>query len=534
MARRSRYRLSLADKCFLLFALAVLSIMAATLFMPWVQMAGLDEEAAFRKAQQVAMVARLAAPLQVSDWGKAQAQLNENWPRYAKLYGLERDVPMPPPQLVTVEQAEKRRQAAQLMGHDGGFVVQKTDELRADPTALYAYRFQEIDGVPHIRLAMAVRSSSADAQAGALQGIIDVRTPRGDMKTWNFITVVCAGLSGLLLALLVFYLIMQKLILVPVRNLRKVAEQVTTGDLEVRSTIATGDEFEELGDAFNDMLAHLQTQQEELTKINRSLDIKLGELAEINVALFESNKLKTDFIGNVSHELRTPLVSIIGFAELLADATEDPPEDKSRMKRYAQNILTSARMLLDIINDLLDLAKLEAGKMELHLSEFDLGDTCEAVVEFHRPIADKKNLSLDWALDGAIPKLNSDAGKIKQVLYNLVSNAIKFTPAGGTVRITAAVVEEDRVRLSVSDTGPGISEEAHGRVFEKFRQLDASVTREHGGAGLGLAITKELVQMLGGEIVLQSAEGKGSTFSVTLPRVAPHREVAAPLVRLTE
>jgi len=531
MVKRSWHHLSLADKCFLLFGLAVLSIMAATLFMPWVQMAGLHDEAGFRKAQQVATIARLLVPLQGSDWSSSQVQLNEKWPLYTKSFNIERDVPAP--RLVTVEQAEERKRIAQLTGRRGGFIVQKTEQLRADPTAAYAYRFQEIDGVPHIRLAMAVRSSDAEAQPGELQGIIDVRVPWAHRNTWNLITVVCAGLSGMLLALLVFYLIMQKLILVPVRDLRGVAEQVTTGDLEVRSAITTGDEFEELSDAFNDMLAHLRAQQDELAKINRSLDIKLGELAEINVALFESNKLKTDFIGNVSHELRTPLVSIIGFAELLADAAETPPEDKSRMKRYAQNILTSGRMLLDIINDLLDLARIDAGKMELHLSDFHIGDTCEAVIEFHRPIADKKNLTLDWTIEGDVPKFNSDAGKIKQILYNLVSNAIKFTPAGGTVRVTAAPTNDDRARLSVSDTGPGIEEDVQEHVFEKFYQLDASVTREHGGAGLGLAIARELAQMLGGEITLESREGKGSTFIVTLPWVAPEVQVTRPLVRLT-
>ena len=519
MPKRSWYHLSLANKCFLLFGLAVLSIMGATLFMPWVQMAGLNDEAGFRKAQQVAAIARLAAPLPVSDWSKAQAQLNESWPLYVKLFNLERDVPVP--RLITVERAEALRDEAGRRGGDGGFIVNRTEQLRADPTATYAYRFQTIDGVPYIRLAMAVRSSDAETQPAALQGIIEVRVPWPQRNTWNLITAVCAGLCGMLLALLVFYLIVQKLILVPVRDLRKVAEQVTTGDLDIRSTIATGDEFEELGDAFNDMLTHLADQQEELAKINASLDVKLTELAEINVALFESNKLKTEFIGNVSHELRTPLVSIIGFAELLADASENPPDDKSRMGRYAHNILTSGRMLLDIINDLLDLAKIEAGKMELHLAEVDIGDTIEAVIEFHRPFADKKNLALVWELEGDAPKLNSDSGKIKQILYNLVSNATKFTPAGGTVRVTAAPADGDCVRLTVSDSGPGIPEDMREQIFEKFSQLDSSVTREHGGAGLGLAITKELAQMLGGEITLESEEGKGSAFVVTLPRAAP-------------
>ena len=529
MAKRSWYHLSLANKCVLLFGMAVLSIMAATLFMPWVQMKGLDEETGYRKAQQVATIARMAVSLEGSDWSKAQTQLNEGWARHAERFHLERDIPAP--RLVTVEQADALEANARRHKKDGGFIVRTVKQLRADPTVLCAYEFKDIDDVPHVRLAMAVRSPGADTRPAALQGVIEARVPWPQVNTWNLITLVCAGLSGMLLALLVFSLIMQKVILVPVRRLRRVAEQVTTGDLEVRAGIATGDEFEELGDAFNDMLTHLQAQQNELTEINRSLDIKLGELAEVNVALFESNKVKTEFIGNVSHELRTPLVSIIGFAELLADACASPPEDTSRMTRYAQNILTSGRMLLDIINDLLDLAKIEAGKLELHLVEFDVASTCESLVEFYRPVAGKKNLTLEVELDGEIPRITSDAGKFKQILYNLVSNAIKFTPAGGEVRLRA-VSDAEHIRISVSDTGPGIPPEMHERVFDKFRQLDASVTREHGGAGLGLAISRELIQLLGGEITIESDEGRGSTFTVALPREAPHSQVDRPSANL--
>ena len=524
MTRRPRYRLSLANKCVLLFGLAVLSIMVATLFMPWVQMTGQNDEVGFRRAQQVAAVAALAVNLQGTEWGKAQTQLAERWPGYKKLFDLDAEVP----RLITAQEIDAR----EGIGIDG-FIVQKAEKLRSDSSLPYAWEYDWIDGQSQFRLVMAVRESDTEPHPGALRGVIEVRLPWPHIAWLNLVTVIGAGLSGMLLALLVFYLITHKLILSPVRDLRSVAEQVTRGDLEVRSNIKTADEFEELADAFNEMLTHLRGAQAELEKINRSLDIKLNELAETNVALFESNRVKSEFIGNVSHELRTPLVSIIGFAELLQDASADPPADKTRLTRYARNILSSGRMLLDLINDLLDLAKIEAGKMELHIVDFDIADVGEAVIEFYRPLADKKSLELTWTMRGEIQRLSTDAGRLKQVLNNLVSNAIKFTPDGGRVAVAAEAVEGDRIRLTVRDTGPGIPAELQGQMFEKFRQLDSSVTREHGGTGLGLAISKELCQFLGGEIALESEEDRGSTFIVTIPRVAPSRQVDRPLVRLT-
>ena len=283
----------------------------------------------------------------------------------------------------------------------------------------------------------------------------------------------------------------------------------------MRSEIATGDEFQKLSKTFNEMLAHLCAAQDEQRKINRSLDIRLGELAETNVALYESNRLKGEFLANVTHELRTPLVSIIGFAELLRDAWDSENPDPKRMARYSENIRTSGRSLLEIINDLLDLVKLEAGKMGLHLSEFCLATLCQELVDFVRPLADKQGHTLTLNVSTEI-KVRSDSGKIKQILYNLLSNAIKFTPDGGCVSLDVAG-NAGEFSLTVKDTGPGIAAEDQQLIFEKFRQLDASETREVGGTGLGLAITRDLVSLLGGPIELSSASGEGATFVVRLP-----------------
>jgi two-component system, NarL family, sensor histidine kinase BarA len=419
-----------------------------------------------------------------------------------------------------------QRECAEKMGEkDGPNRMSRPERVPGQPNA---YRF-----------VLAVRGQEAGftGKSPPLIGLIDVRLPLKDAEEsllYVRLLIVLAGLLAGFLAILVFYLITQKLILAPVRELKACAERVADGDMAVRSTIETGDEFGELSAAFNTMLTQLERSRVELETINRSLDTRLGELAETNVALYESNRVKSEFLANVSHELRTPLTSIIGFADLLRDMTQDDSSiDTTRAARYANNILTSGRMLLDIINDLLDLAKIEAGKVELHRSTFSLTDVCEGLGDFIRPLSDKKGLTLSLVLSDQLPLMNSDSGKIRQVLYNLLSNAIKYTPDGGTVQLNARPLEDSRrVRMDVIDTGPGISSEQQQQIFEKFRQLDSSVTREHSGTGLGLAISKELCGMLGGTIRLESEVGKGSRFIVELPTECPE-SARRPLPSLT-
>ncbi|UCC29489.1 MAG: HAMP domain-containing protein [Phycisphaerales bacterium] len=494
-------RISLARKISLLFGAAVLLIIAVTLAFPWSQMTALNEQAMLVQAKQVALAAYQAIDLHEPDWNAAQRQLDQSWPMLVREIGLPPQQPRLVPDGLTV---------------GPGFQRDAIKRLRGYPDQRYYWRIQN-DG-RLFRFAMAIRGTQTDPHPSMLRGIIDVRLPTPQAAgVWNSVVTVLAGASGAVLAILVFYLVAQRLVLSPVLRLRRVAEKVTTGDISVRSSIHSGDEFEELSDALNDMLTHIKAAQEEQQKINRSLDIRLGELAETNVALYESNRVKGEFLANVTHELRTPLVSIIGFAELLRDAWGSPDADRRRLARYSQNILASGRNLLDIINDLLDLAKIEAGKMELHLSEFSIAELCQDLIDFVRPLADKRNQSLSLELAKDLPRCRSDSGKIKQILYNLLSNAVKFTPTGGTVSLAVEGNEDAFVRLSVRDTGPGIPEDQRDVIFDVFRQLDASQTREHEGTGLGLAITRELVQLLGGEIQFESQTGKGTTFVVELP-----------------
>ncbi|RME40327.1 MAG: sensor histidine kinase [Planctomycetota bacterium] len=501
MLGRGGYRVSLARKISLLFGTAVLLTIAVTLVFPQLQMTALNEQVLLLQAKRIATSAYQLVNLRRADWEGVSEELARVWPVLARRTGL----PPTPPHLVPVSNAL-----------EGGFRAEAVARLQTHPQQRYYWRLQRNGTV--FRFAMAVRGLPADPHPDALRGIIDVRLPAvSTASTWNIVVTVLAGASGAVLAILVFYIVTQRLVLSPVHALRRVAEKVTTGDLNVRADISSRDEFGELADAFNDMLAHLEAAQEEQRRINRSLDVRLEELARTNVALFESNRLKTEFLANVTHELRTPLISIIGFAELLRDAWQSPQVDPQRMARFADNILTSARSLLEIINDLLDLAKVEAGRMELHLTEFPLATLCRDLADFVRPLAAKRNQTLNVSLDDPLPTCRSDAGKIKQILYNLLSNAIKFTPTGGTVTLEARAESQERVVLHVRDTGPGIPPEDQETIFEKFKQLDASKTREHEGTGLGLAITRELVRMLGGRITLHSVVGAGSTFTVTLP-----------------
>jgi signal transduction histidine kinase len=216
------------------------------------------------------------------------------------------------------------------------------------------------------------------------------------------------------------------------------------------------------------------------------------------------------------------LNSIIGFSEVLADSEHL----SERQRRYAANIQSSGKMLLGMINDILDLAKIESGKMEVRTEDFSIRDVCESLASLARPVAERKNITLECRLDEAIPLLSQDPGKLRQIIYNLLSNAIKFTPDGGKVTLRARP-EGRYVVLEVSDTGIGIAEEDRDKIFEKFRQAgqpgqgDGVLTREHQGTGLGLSIVRELTKLLGGEIRLDSSPGQGSTFTVRLPLQLP-------------
>jgi len=353
----------------------------------------------------------------------------------------------------------------------------------------------------------------------SLMAVVRVRLPTESIEEGfhrNRAYLISFAIGTSLLIIAGSYLIIRYVIVKPVKHLKAVSEAIASGELNIRSEIQTGDEFEDLSHTFNRMLRNLTSMQERNRKLISDLDRKVDELARVNMALYESNRLKSDFLATMSHELRTPLNSIIGFSEVLLSA--DNLLEKQH--RYAGNIMTGGRNLLALINDILELAKLEAGKMRLHVEPIQLTALCEGAAGLMRQSAEKKNIDLKVIVEPATLKAVQDAGKLHQILANLLSNAVKFTPEGGRVILRAALDGEDLV-LGVADTGVGIAPEEQELVFDKFRQAANPLTREQGGTGLGLSIVRELAKLLGGDVTLQSEFGRGSTFTVRVTAKLP-------------
>jgi len=414
---------------------------------------------------------------------------------------------------------EKRPQ--DIAGND------RLHEFQSDPNA-YEYNEQQLSQGKNYYYA-AIRASqscidchehAANARGeatapGDLLAVLKIEMGTGDIEAAvhrNRAWLLTYGLISALLLMAASYFIVRYVVVKPVKHLKEVSDAIAAGELNVRSEIQTGDEFEDLSHAFNRMLRNLVSMQDRLRKVNADLDRKVDELAQANMALYESNRLKGDFLATMSHELRTPLNSILGFSDVLVSG--EGLSDKQQ--RWARNIQSSGERLLSLINDILDLAKIEAGKMQVRLSEFSASDVCEGLLAMFRPLAEKKNIELRSRLEQGIPPLRQDVVKLQQILSNLLSNAIKFTPEGGRVLLRAEA-DPLYVVLTVTDTGVGIAPEEQELVFEKFRQSGNPMTREHAGTGLGLSIVRELSKLLGGEVTLQSELGRGSTFTVRLP-----------------
>jgi two-component system sensor histidine kinase BarA len=527
--RFRRLEISLAAKCQLLFGAAVILIIAAALAVPWHRFEELTSQLNDGPAEVLAINA-LAEHVanQQSRQGIDPTTQPTTRPEPTTLPAMQDDpAAMLAPRLIGMSAGTSdrpdltafERKALLHFAHDPDSPAYTADYRR--PNGRWGFRYAR---PVFLRQESCRACHPSPEQAGvarpALQpfGIIAVDFPSrvdSNQLLRNRLFILTAGFLAGTLAIIVFYLITSRLILKPVRVLQETAEKVSQGDLNIRSDINTGDEFQQLSETFNTMLANLKQGADQLQTINKSLDSKLGQLAETNVALYESNRLKSEFLANVSHELRTPLNSILGFAELLKDTLNSGPDSKSA--RYLGNIHQSGKHLLDLINDLLDLAKIEAGRMEIRSEPLSLPDLFEGLGNILKPLLEQKGLKLTSQVEPGVPIIRTDGGKLQQILYNFLSNAIKFSPAEGQIDLTAVRSGEDRVRISVTDRGPGISLAKQQIIFEKFRQVDASVTRTHSGTGLGLAISKELTALLNGSISVRSAEGEGATFWIDIP-----------------
>jgi len=271
---------------------------------------------------------------------------------------------------------------------------------------------------------------------------------------------------------------------------------------------------------------HIRKQAEELARRSREqeqsnleLRIQRDRLTMLNTALEEADQARSRFLSTMSHELRTPLTSIIGFSQILLDDMEKG-DGNPRYKKNLERIQRNGKHLLVMINDVLDLSKIDAGRMEINYSDVQISELLHALVEETQAIAFEQQLELTWHVETGAAYIETDEGKLHQLLLNLISNALKFTAQGG-VTITAKpgpmLDGKDTITIAVKDTGIGIPQEAQKRIFEAFYQVDGGSTRKYGGTGLGLSIVRQLTTLLDGEIALESTPEKGSTFVVTLP-----------------
>jgi signal transduction histidine kinase len=303
------------------------------------------------------------------------------------------------------------------------------------------------------------------------------------------------------------------------------AAQIGTGDLAHRIDVRTGDEIEALAREFNQMAARLQESYAGLERKVEERTRELRDALEQNVRLVHeledktrqlevASRHKSEFLANMSHELRTPLNAVIGFSEVLLERMFG--ELTPKQEEYLQDIMASGRHLLSLINDILDLAKIEAGRMELELGAFDLGAAIDNALTLVRERAVRHGVQLDRAVDGGVGPVVADERKVKQVLLNLLSNAIKFTPDGGRVTLRAERAN-GTVEISVSDTGIGIAPHDQEAIFEEFRQVGTDYARKREGTGLGLALARRFVELHGGRLWVKSERGHGSTFTFTIP-----------------
>ncbi len=393
---------------------------------------------------------------------------------------------------------------------------------------------------------------NGELSANELRGVIavDFLYPLAQFR-YERLAMASASIGITILAIIVTAIAVSMLlrrVTRPLHQLVDATKAISSGDLSTEIAVQSEDEVGLLASSFNQMARDLKANinakdqyAEELAKLNVELEDKVRmrtreleetnqELQTANLKIREADRLKSEFLANMSHELRTPMNAIIGFTRLVRRKSADllPLRQQENLKR----VEISANQLLTLINDILDLSKIEAGKMNVNIMPLNLAPLVDACFATAESMVKAGRVRLIKEVPHDLPEVASDQDKLKQIIINLLSNALKFTEEG-EVRLSATL-ENASLRIAVSDTGIGIPSDALEYIFDEFRQVDGSSTREHGGTGLGLSITKKLTHLLGGTIDVSSVVGKGSIFTVTLPFAKMDQEAPAETAKTNE
>jgi two-component system, NtrC family, sensor kinase len=418
-------------------------------------------------------------------------------------------------------------QEIRVGGTGYAYVVSDTGALVAHPDLFLVLQRKDFSGLPQVK---ALRNSPQDGDIGTYRNVYGkwvlashaaipdvgwtVMVERPLTEAYGPLIASLARTGGILLVACLIAVgaaaLLGRRVLYPIEELRRGAARLEAGDLETKLTVKTGDEFEELAEDFNRMAARLR---DSYTGLEKKVEIRTRELEEKSRQLELESKHKSQFLANMSHELRTPLNAILGYTELIMDGVYGRPSEQ--MTSVLERVDINGRHLLGLINDVLDLSKIEAGQLTLSLTDYSLQDVVHSVFTGVEALAAGKGLAFRTDVQPDLPRGRGDERRIAQVLLNLTGNAIKFTDTGAV--IIKASAQNGTFTVAVRDTGPGIDQADQARIFGEFQQVDGSSTRAKGGSGLGLSIAKRIVEMHGGRIWVESARGAGSTFSFTLP-----------------
>lgn len=405
-------------------------------------------------------------------------------------------------------------------------------------TAMWLLRQESGDGTEPAR----------PVRRGSVQVLMSLEATQANIRQ-TFAAGIGLTLGTILIGVLVSFGFCNY-VLTPVQDMARAATRIAAGDLSQRVPLKGRDEIGLLAESFNHMAASLsqmtQAQQQRLDELSEAyqqieqlnvgleskvearteeLRLQQQELRQVNTRLEIANRHKSEFLANMSHELRTPLNAIIGFSDVLIEKMFG--DLNAQQEEYLNDILSSGQHLLSLINDILDLSKVEAGKMEFEPTVFDLRDILEGSLVMVKERAMSHGIGLSLEMDEALRPITGDERKVKQILFNLLSNAVKFTPARGKVGIVASQHAE-AVHIAVWDTGIGIAPEDQPRIFDEFQQVGHGLAGKTEGTGLGLTLTKKFVELHGGTLQVESTPGHGSTFTFTLPyRVPESQETVA-------